>query len=436
MMNHPLMPTLYDDPVVTMAYDRWDRFHIWLHKQPLFLWQIALSFKMFGISEYTLRLPSVILATALVPITYRTGKLIFNRRVGYFAAVLIISSIYLMELVSGRQEVDHNDISFLAYVSLSVWAWVEYLHSRKRYWLILIGLFSGMAILCKWLVGLLIYLGWGIYRLQERRFSIKQNADLLLSLLITVLVALPWQLLTYAWYPQEAAAAQAYNTLHLSEAVEAHSGSFWYHFEQFPTIYGWISTLAILPGIILAIRRFKQKKALISLMVMVAVTYLFYSFAATKMPSFTVVVAMPMFLFIATCFDGILNLINSRSMKATLTIILLVGLTAFRFDIGFLESKHGNEHSKMMVENKAVFEGLSLPENTVIFNVKGRHYVECMFYTGQTAYHFIPSKAQFEEVINKGRAVAIFHLNSNEPLPDYLQNGSVILIDEKVKGYQ
>jgi len=44
LIDHPLMPTLYDDPVVDMLYDRWDRWHIWLHKQPLFLWQIALSF--------------------------------------------------------------------------------------------------------------------------------------------------------------------------------------------------------------------------------------------------------------------------------------------------------------------------------------------------------------------------------------------------------
>ena len=63
LMHHPLMPTLYDDTVVSMDYDRWDRYHIWLHKQPLFLWQIALSFKLFGISEFTLRLPNVVLGT-------------------------------------------------------------------------------------------------------------------------------------------------------------------------------------------------------------------------------------------------------------------------------------------------------------------------------------------------------------------------------------
>ena len=35
LMHHPLKPTLYDDPVVNMPYDRWDRYHIWLHKQLL-----------------------------------------------------------------------------------------------------------------------------------------------------------------------------------------------------------------------------------------------------------------------------------------------------------------------------------------------------------------------------------------------------------------
>jgi len=76
LMNHPLMPTLYDDPVVDMAYDRWDRYYIWLHKQPLFLWQIALSFKIFGVSEFALRLPNVVLATVLVLINIPFGQTI------------------------------------------------------------------------------------------------------------------------------------------------------------------------------------------------------------------------------------------------------------------------------------------------------------------------------------------------------------------------
>jgi hypothetical protein len=59
----------------------------------------------------------------------------------------------LQELIAGRQALDHNDFSFLTYISLSVWSFIEYQHSGKKIWIFLIGLFSGMAILCKWLVG-------------------------------------------------------------------------------------------------------------------------------------------------------------------------------------------------------------------------------------------------------------------------------------------
>jgi 4-amino-4-deoxy-L-arabinose transferase-like glycosyltransferase len=204
LMHHPLMPTLYDNPIVSMDYDRWDRYFIWLHKQPLFLWQIALSFKLFGVSEFTLRLPNIILGTILVFISYRSGKLLVNQRVGYISGVLIISSLFLLELIAGRQALEHNDLSFLVYISLSIWSFVEYCFSGKRYWIPLIGLFSGMAILCKWLVGLLIYFGWAILRLQQKKFKISLNKDILTALAITLLIAIPWQILTFVWYPAEA----------------------------------------------------------------------------------------------------------------------------------------------------------------------------------------------------------------------------------------
>jgi|SRR5688572_15469586 len=44
MMNHFFIPTLYDETALNMVYEPWDRFHIWLQKQPLFLWQITSSF--------------------------------------------------------------------------------------------------------------------------------------------------------------------------------------------------------------------------------------------------------------------------------------------------------------------------------------------------------------------------------------------------------
>jgi 4-amino-4-deoxy-L-arabinose transferase len=232
LMKHPLIPTLYDDPVVNMAYNKWDRFHIWIHKQPLFLWQIALSFKLFGISEFSLRIPDIVLGSVLVFAGYRSGKLLINKRVGYLTGILILSTNYLVELLEGRQGLDHNDFSFMVYVSLSLWSLIEYQCTKKRYWIYLIGIFSGFAILCKWLVGLLVYLGWVVIKMRQKMFKPSQYKDLLNALFITLLIALPWQIYTFVWYPVEAIKAYNLNILHFLTPLDGHTGTFWYHFEQ------------------------------------------------------------------------------------------------------------------------------------------------------------------------------------------------------------
>ena len=118
--------------------------YIWIHKQPLFLWQIAFCFKLFGVNEFVLRLPDVILGSAFVLAAYRSCSLLINKRAGLIAGALIISNMYLIELVSGRQELDHNDFSFIVYNSPSIWAFIEYKFTGKRYWIYLIGIFSAL----------------------------------------------------------------------------------------------------------------------------------------------------------------------------------------------------------------------------------------------------------------------------------------------------
>src|SRR4051812_1318969 len=59
MMDHPLVPMLRKGQLLPYDYQQWVGNTVWLHKQPLFLWQMALSMKLFGVSEFALRLPSI-----------------------------------------------------------------------------------------------------------------------------------------------------------------------------------------------------------------------------------------------------------------------------------------------------------------------------------------------------------------------------------------
>lgn len=445
LINHPLMPTLFDEPVVDMAYDRWDRYHIWLHKQPLFLWQIAISFKIFGVNEFALRLPNVFLGTILVLITYRSGKLLINRQVGYISGLLMISTIYFLELIAGRQELEHNDFSFLTYVSLSIWAFIEYYYTKRKIWIYLIGLFSGFAILCKWLVGLLVFFGWIVLRITQKKIKVKENKDILIAGLITILISLPWQILILYWYPAEAISAYKFNSLHFNVPLEGHGGDFWYHFNFFDNIYGTIASFLIIPAFLAFYKNGNDRKIFVSLLSMVIIVYIFFSLAATKMPSFTIIVSMIIFIAFATFFYSIINYINQfikiPSIKNLIFAFSITIIVVFRFDIEFLQEKHtfwkeSNQYSRMLLHNKQIFKSLNLSSKAILFNIKGRHYIEAMFYTGLPAYNFIPSYEQYNNIKNKGRIIAIFD-NGKTEIPDYLKNDStVIFIDKEILGYE
>ena len=444
MVDHPFRPTLYDDPVVNMSYDRWDRYHIWLHKQPLFLWQIALSFKLFGISEFTLRLPSIILGVVLVFIGYRSGKLLVNERTGYLTGILLVSSLYNLELIAGRQELEHNDLSYLVYVSLTIWSLIEYHYSGKKYWIYLIGLFAGFAILCKWLAGLLIYFGWFLLKMKERKFMPKEYADLLTSLIIALIVSMPWQFYTLIRYPVETRMAHQYNVQHIFEALDGHQGSFWYHFGKFDLLFGNLASFLIIPGIMVLHKRMTDRNILPSLVGMAAITYLFFSFVQTRMPSFPIIVSLLVYISLASLLDSGLDFIGklktTHLIKSMIIAIAILSLFFFRFDIEKIQAKHTfwkeeNTYSRMLKHNREIFKSLDLPENTVIFNVKGQHYIELMFYTGFPSYRFVPSHEQYQDIRQKGRNIAIFKPVEGE-LPDYLTaDDSIIILEEQLQGY-
>ncbi len=169
MILHPFIPMLRIDPV--MAYDpsAWCCNHIWLHKQPLFLWQMAASMKLFGVHVFALRFPSALLGTATVFFTYDIARhWTKNTQVAFLSAMLLTFSFYQLELMSGRLKLDHNDFVFMFYITATIWAFVRYIKSHYSLkWAIIVGLLVGCSILVKWLTGFLIFGGWGLYLLQN-----------------------------------------------------------------------------------------------------------------------------------------------------------------------------------------------------------------------------------------------------------------------------
>ena len=174
MMQSPFKPMLHKNPILPYDFADWSTNHIWLHKQPLFLWQMALSMKIFGVNEMAIRLPSVLMGTISVYFIYKIAEYWFkNETTAFLAALIFTFSNYQLSLTSGRFALDHNDVAFTFYVTASLWAFTRYLRSNfKIRWAIFIGIFVGCAVLNKWLTGFLVYGGWGLYILLDKNYRL------------------------------------------------------------------------------------------------------------------------------------------------------------------------------------------------------------------------------------------------------------------------
>src|ERR1035437_2300948 len=136
------------------------------------------------------------MSSILILIIYRLGKLTINARVGYIASFLFAVCNYLLDFNTGQYNTDHNDIAFIFYVTLSIWTYTEYLFEKKSRYMWLIGFFAGLAILTKWLTGLVVFSGWGIslFFIQGVRNKITEYKRIVKALIVCMLTFLPWQI--------------------------------------------------------------------------------------------------------------------------------------------------------------------------------------------------------------------------------------------------
>jgi len=369
---------------------------------------------------------------------YRIGKISYNSSVGFYGALFFSVSYYLLELVAGKYSTDHNDVAFLFYITASFWAWFEYKRSQKSYWLIFIGLFAGSAVLVKWLMGLLIYPVWLIADLiNEKKFSI----SILLSFIISLIIFIPWQLYIFNRFPLEAVYEFNLNSEHFFRVVENHGGDLWFHFEGLRKIYGAGQAIPfiLLLGFVFYIKKCINNQYKIVAISAVAITYLFYTVAATKMVSFCIIVSPFIFLGFAALAVSILNWLEAKAMwlgfKNIFRTLVIVVIAFMLLDLSRIQNYHTDWKPGDNFNRKADIEEMQLikrligkfhNEKVVIFNssIKTNGHIPIMFYTPYIAYDFIPNQKQLELIKKLGYTIAIL---DNKDLPEFILNAQNII---------
>lgn len=437
----PLRPILVEHTVFGFDYRNWVFNHIWLHKQPLFLWQMALSIHLFGADVMAARLPSIVMH-ALIPLfIYRMGALAVNPIAGFMAAFLFAMASFPLELIVGAHPTDHNDVAFLFYVTASMWAWCEFIRNRALRWAMAVGFLAGCAILVKWLAGLLVFGMWGLaalWRIKDRERPVPTFGPMLVALAVCVAVALPWQVYIHWAFPLEAAHEYAMMHKHLSEAVEEHAGDWTFHFDLgIKTLYGggqavpWLLVL----GLLVLVLRTDDRGLRLALGGAVVSVYGFYTLATTKMIAFPLIVAPVLFLGLGALADGFFTLLRpymGRQSHLALSVVALAAMGVLFLDMNQTAIRHSAHHKGQVNEYRQkrlaavrladTLEKVLPPRPHVIFNAAvdfGGH-IHLMFHSHHVAFEQIPTPEELNLVRQMLPDHPIVVMDKGRPLPAHV----------------
>lgn len=403
LMDFPLKPMLYKNPVLPYDIENWPGNHVWLHKQPFPLWSMALSMFLFGVNEIAIRIPSILLTSIGIFLSYEIGRELFNRRVGYIAAFLYSINGVIIEVSAGRIATDHVDAFFLFFVELAVYLAIKYANSKKVYLNIACGISIGLAILCKWLPALIVLPIWIFLVMRSKRFSFKEALlNFMLMLITLTMVFLPWQLYIHNTFPEEAAWESLYNLKHYTEVLEKQSGSFFYHFNDVRILYG---ELIYLPMIWLVWKVFKKPKSYsrLILFIWIFIPFIFFAFAATKMQGYILFTSPALFILTGIFWEYLYVNRNKFRRKWLIKIILVLLLALpIRYTIERLKAFELRDKNPQWVKE---LKELNVDENSVLFNCE--RPIEAMFYTECTAYRIVPNIRKVKDLIEEGYAVHI-----------------------------
>lgn len=405
LIQHPFKPTLYDNPVLPYDYKNWIGNHTWLHKQPLPLWAMAFSIKIFGVNEISLRIPSIVLSTIAIYLTFYIARYLFNNKIALLAAFLHSIHGLIIETTGGRVATDHIDIFFLFFIELAVFLSIIFIERKKYYWNILVGISIGLAILCKWLPALIVLPIWLLLAYRDKSFSHKAIlANLILILIICLITFLPWQIYIYYHFPLEAKWEQQFNLRHITEILEDHSGSWYYYLDKIRIIFGEI---IYLPLIWLCYSLWKRKDvAFYVLAVWLFLPVLFFSFVKTKMQGYILFTAPAIFIITSCFFWWCIENREKYKHKWLLNIILILLIVLpIRYAIERIKPFTNKERNPQWAKDLRKLKMKISNEKTVVFNVE--RPIEAMFYTDFICYSQIPTKEEIENLKQQGFNVII-----------------------------
>jgi len=199
---------------------------VYLEKSPLIYWLIAISYKIFGVSDWAARVPVVLACILLAWLTTAFGSWAFGRRAGFYAGLCISTCVGLWLFT----RILIPDVMLTATIAVSMWAFLRVLDEAEphpRRWAAVLAASFGVGLLWKSTVAILFPGAAALLYLaltgQLRSRKVWKRLHPWSGLAIVVATAAPWHILATLRNPP-------YVDLSLRSVPGEYHGFLWFYF--------------------------------------------------------------------------------------------------------------------------------------------------------------------------------------------------------------
>lgn len=198
----------------------------YLEKSPLVYWSIATSYTIFGVHDWTARIPIALSVIALCWLIACFGAWAFGRRAAFYAGLCLATCVGLFLFT----RILIPDVMLTITVALAMWAFLRVLEEEEphpRLWALVLAASLGIGLLLKSLIAVVFPCGAAlVYLLLTRQLFLRRTwkrFHVFSGLLIILVIAAPWHILATLRNPP-------YFAFTMHSGPGEYHGFLWFHF--------------------------------------------------------------------------------------------------------------------------------------------------------------------------------------------------------------
>ncbi len=265
--------------------------------KPIFIyWFQALCVKLFGLNEFSLRLPSAVAASLWVLATYFFTKHYSDSKRAFIASFIMIASLQITIIAKAAIA----DALLNLFIALSMFTLYRLYETRGNRYIYLTYLFVGLGTLTKGPVAIMIPLvvSFLFFIIKgEWKFWFKSVFNPL-GIGIFLLVAAPWYILEYLDQGEKFIDGFFFkhNISRFSGAMEGHYGSLVYYVPVF--LIGLLPFTTLYIKVLAGVKQLFKNDLHLFLIIWFLFVFIFFSFSGTKLPHYVIYGYTPLFVLV------------------------------------------------------------------------------------------------------------------------------------------